>query len=76
MKNEQKEKGGIWKHAWREEKTSYLPKDKKIIVVDYSGHAASQVAVLWNMLGYDAVAMHNGMAGWSKSRDVIGGSPP
>lgn len=61
--------------AWREEKTSYLPKDKKIIVVDYSGHAASQVAVLWNMLGYDAVAMHNGMAGWSKSRDVIGGSP-
>ena len=61
--------------AWREEKTSYLPKDKKIIVVDYSGHAASQVAVLWNMLGFDAVAMHNGMAGWSKSRDVIGGSP-
>ena len=61
--------------AWREEKTAYLPKDKKIIVVDYSGHAASQVAVLWNMLGYDAVAMHNGMAGWSKNREVIGGSP-
>ncbi len=61
--------------AWREEKTAYLPKDKKIVVVDYSGHAASQVAALWNMLGYDAVAMKNGMAGWSKNREIIGGSP-
>lgn len=61
--------------AWREEKTSYLPKDKKIIVVDYSGHAASQVAVTWNMLGYNATPMKNGMAGWSKSREIIGGSP-
>ncbi len=61
--------------AWREEKVSHLPKDKKIVVIDYSGHAASQIVALWNMLGYDAVAMQNGMAGWSKSGDIIGGSP-
>ena len=60
---------------WREQKFSYLPKDKKLIVVDYSGHTASQTAALWNMLGLDAVAMKNGMAGWSKDKEVIGGSP-
>lgn len=61
--------------AWREEKTAYLPRDKKIIVIDYSGHTASQVAALWGLLGYDAVAMKNGMSGWSRDRDTIGGSP-
>jgi rhodanese-related sulfurtransferase len=61
--------------VWRSNKTDFLPRDKKIIVIDYSGHSSSQVAVLWSMLGYDAVAMKHGMAGWSKNKDVIGGSP-
>jgi rhodanese-related sulfurtransferase len=61
--------------AWRSAKTDFLPRDKKIIVVDYSGHSSSQIAALWSMLGYDAVAMKHGMAGWSKNKDVIGGSP-
>ncbi len=61
--------------AWRPVKTEFLPRDKKIIVVDYSGHSSSQIAALWSLLGYDAVAMKHGMAGWSKNRDVIGGSP-
>ncbi len=61
--------------AWRPAKTEFLPRDKKIIVVDYSGHSSSQIAALWSLLGYDAVAMKHGMAGWSKNKDIIGGSP-
>jgi len=61
--------------AWRPIKTDFLPRDKKIVVIDYSGHSSSQIAALWSLLGYDAVAMKHGMAGWSKNRDVIGGSP-
>lgn len=61
--------------AWRASKTDYLPRDKKIVVIDYSGHSSSQIAALWSLLGYDAVAMKHGMAGWSKNKDIIGGSP-
>ena len=61
--------------AWRPSKTDFLPRDKKIVVIDYSGHSSSQIAALWSLLGYDAVAMKHGMAGWSKNKDVIGGSP-
>lgn len=61
--------------TWRAQKLDYLPKDKKIIVIDYSGHTASQVAATWNMVGFEAIPMKNGMAGWSKDKDVIGGSP-
>jgi rhodanese-related sulfurtransferase len=61
--------------AWRANKTEYLPRDKKIVVIDYSGHSSSQIASLWSLFGYDAVAMKHGMAGWSKNKDVIGGSP-
>jgi rhodanese-related sulfurtransferase len=61
--------------AWRGNKIEYLPRGKKIVVIDYSGHSSSQIASLWSLLGYDAVAMKHGMAGWSKNKDVIGGSP-
>lgn len=52
-----------------------LPKDKTIIVVCYTGHQAGQTTALWNMLGYDAVAMINGMAGWTTS-SVAGATLP
>jgi len=45
-----------------------LPKDKKIVVVCYSGHQASQTAAFWRALGYDAVAMLNGMGGWTADK--------
>lgn len=64
-----------YQDAWREDKTAFLPRDRKIVVIDYSGHTASQVAAFWSMLGFDAVAMKNGMAGWSGDREVVGGSP-
>ncbi|MCK8817021.1 rhodanese-like domain-containing protein [Natroniella sulfidigena] len=46
-----------------------LPQDKKIIVVCYSGHTASQTAAFWGMLGFDTVAMENGFGGWGGSLD-------
>lgn len=61
--------------SWRSNKIDFLPRDKKIVVIDYSGHTSSQVAALWSMMGLDAIAMKHGMAGWSKDKDVIGGSP-
>lgn len=61
--------------TWRSNKTDFIPRDKKIVVIDYSGHTSSQVAALWSMMGFDAVAMKHGMASWSKDKDVIGGSP-
>jgi len=60
--------------VWRQNKIEYLPKDKKIIIIDYSGHTASQVAAFWGMLGFDAVAMKNGMAGWTREKEAIGGA--
>jgi len=50
-----------------EKQIANLPKDKKIVVVCYSGHTASQTAVLWRMLGYDATPMLNGMGGWTNT---------
>jgi rhodanese-related sulfurtransferase len=61
--------------AWRQGKTDFLPKDRKIVVVDYSGHSSSQIVALWSLMGFDAIAMKHGMAGWSKDKDIIGGSP-
>lgn len=54
---------------------SALPKDKTIIVVCYSGHKAGQTTALWNMLGYDAVTMINGMSGWT-TKSVAGSTLP
>lgn len=61
--------------TWRPNKTDFLPRDKKIVVIDYSGHSSSQVVALWSLMGFDAIAMKHGMAGWSKDKEVIGGSP-
>ncbi|MCT8137544.1 hypothetical protein H1D32_07160 [Anaerobacillus sp. CMMVII] len=47
-----------------------LPKDKKLIVVCYSGHTASQTAALWNMLGYNAIPMEYGMGGWTTAEGL------
>ncbi|MGD9678530.1 MAG: rhodanese-like domain-containing protein [Vulcanibacillus sp.] len=48
-----------------------LPKDKTIIVVCYTGHKAGQTVALWNMLGYNAVAMINGMSGWTAKESTL-----
>lgn len=56
-------------------KISNLSKDKKIIVICYSGHTASQVVALWNMLGYDAIVMENGMGSWTKDTTLASAIP-
>ncbi|WP_066506764.1 rhodanese-like domain-containing protein [Abyssisolibacter fermentans] len=45
-----------------------LPKDKKIIVICYSGQSAGQIVSLLKLLGYDACSLKGGMLnGWVKN---------
>jgi len=54
-----------------EENLKKLPTDKKIVVICYTGHTASQVTMFLNQLGYDAYAMKFGMMGWTADKDVL-----
>ncbi|KJS21448.1 MAG: hypothetical protein VR72_10545 [Clostridiaceae bacterium BRH_c20a] len=58
--------------TWKQLKVELLPKDKKIVLICYSGHTSSQTAAFWGMLGLDVVALENGMAGWSTYESIIG----
>lgn len=58
--------------TWQPNQIDKLPKDKKIVLVCYSGHTASQTAAFWSMLGYDVVVMEHGMRGWLRNPDIIG----
>lgn len=51
----------FWLDLLNEENLARLPKDKRIVVVCYVGHTASQAMVLLRLLGYDAVALKFGM---------------
>lgn len=59
----------------KEENLKKLPTDKKIIVVCYTGHTASQVTMFLNQLGYDAYAMKFGMMGWTSDQNVLAQKP-
>lgn len=56
----------------KEDSLKKLPKDKKIVVICYTGHTASQITMFLNQLGYDAYAMKYGMMGWTTDKDVLG----
>lgn len=60
---------------WKEENLAKLPKDKKIIVVCYTGHTASQAAMFLNLLGYDAVPLKWGMMNWTNDPEVLSTKP-
>lgn len=49
------------------ENLSKLTKDKKIIVICYTGNTAAQASTGMRMLGYDASALRSGMDGWAKT---------
>jgi len=49
------------------ENLSKLPKDKKIVVVCYTGNTAAQTVAGMRMLGYDAAILKAGMQGWDGS---------
>lgn len=53
-----------------EESLQKLDPSKKIIVVCYTGHTASQTAMFLNQLGYKAMAMKFGMSGWTTDPKV------
>jgi len=59
----------------KEENLKKLPTDKKIVVICYTGHTASQVTMFLNQLGYDAYAMKFGMMGWTSNKDVLNQKP-
>jgi rhodanese-related sulfurtransferase len=60
---------------YKQEALDKLSKDKKIVVICYTGHTASQITMLLNQLGYDAYAMKFGMMGWSTDENVLALKP-
>ncbi|MBU7008597.1 rhodanese-like domain-containing protein [Phosphitispora fastidiosa] len=60
---------------YKQENLDKLDKNKKIIVVCYTGHTASYAAMFLNQLGYEAYAMKFGMMGWTSDSDVLALTP-
>ena len=57
-----------WSEVYEIIEEGVLHKDKKIIVVCYTGQTAGQVVSILRLLGYDACALMGGMVnGWMKS---------
>ena len=65
-----------WTQIYKPENLAKLPKDKKIVVICYTGHTASQVTMLLNLLGYEAYAMKFGMSAWTDNKDILGMAVP
>lgn len=70
-RNEWEEQGHIAGATWMqmqtvadEENLARLPEDKLIVCVSPTGHTANQVCTVLRWLGYDAVLLEHGMAGW------------
>ncbi|MHB0885629.1 MAG: rhodanese-like domain-containing protein [Bacillota bacterium] len=61
---------------YKAENLAKLPKDKKIVVICYTGHTASQTVALLNLLGYEAYAMKFGMSAWTDNKDILGMAVP
>jgi len=51
----------FWLDLLKPENLKKLPRDKKIVVICYVGHTASQAMVILKLLGYDAVGLKYGM---------------
>jgi len=51
----------FWLDIFKPENLQKLPKDKKIVLICYVGHTASQVMTLLKMLGFDVVVLKYGM---------------
>ncbi len=53
-----------------QEMLAALPQEEKIYVYCYTGHAASRVAAMLNMLGYDATNLKWGISSWTTDFEV------
>ena len=51
----------FWKDILKPENLKQIPQNKKIIIICYVGHTASQVSTLLRLLGYDAITLKFGM---------------
>jgi len=51
----------FWLNLLKPENIAKLPTDKKILIVCYVGHTASQALVVLRLLGYDVVVLKFGM---------------
>lgn len=56
----------------KKENLAKLPKDKKIIVICYTGHTASDAAMFFNQIGYEAYSLKMGMMGWNDKSAGMG----
>jgi len=59
-----------WREVAKQENLAKLPKDEQIVVYCFTGHTASQVTALLNILGYDAINLKFGMTSWTRDTDV------
>ncbi|PKM81651.1 MAG: hypothetical protein CVU89_07805 [Firmicutes bacterium HGW-Firmicutes-14] len=60
---------------FKKENLDKLDKGKKIVVICYTGHTASQAAMFLNQLGYEAYSMKFGMMGWTSDENVLATKP-
>lgn len=55
-----------------EENLAMLPKDKKLIIICYTGNTASQAASILQLLGYDTATLKYGMMSWTVTGQTQG----
>ena len=54
-----------FRSVFTEENLSKLPTGKQIVVYCYTGHTASQITAMLNVIGYDAVCLKWGICSWT-----------
>jgi len=59
-----------FREVFTEENIELLPTDKQIVVYCYTGHTASQITAMLNVIGYDAVCLKWGMCSWTTNTTV------
>jgi len=77
----------LFEEVAKPENLARLPMDMPILVVCYTGHTASQINSILNLLGYNAWTLRFGMTSWrevtptkvsspSDSQDIFGADLP
>ncbi len=59
-----------FREVFTEENIAKLPTEKQIVVYCYTGHTASQITAMLNVIGYDAVCLKWGMCSWTTNTSI------
>jgi len=59
-----------FRSVFTDENLSVLPTDRQIVVYCFTGHTASQITALLNVIGYDAVCLKWGMCSWTTNTTI------